>query len=102
LKGNVAAWKEMEKYNKLDVTSLEELYKVMYPWDNSLNFNLYHDEETVVCACGSTEFQKKGFAYTAVSKFQRYICKKCGAQTRGRKNLLGAAKRASLTTKIKS
>jgi len=100
VKGNKAAWKEMERYNKFDVLSLEELYHVLIPWDSSINFNWYHDDDHMVCKCGSVEFKKKGFAYTAVSKFQRYVCKKCGAQTRGRVNLFSKEKRKSLKVRI--
>ena len=99
--GNKKAWKEMEKYNKLDVTSLEELYYKLIPWDNRLNFNLFHNSEEIECSCGSTEFQRNGFHFTAVSKFQRYRCKSCGAENRGRKNLFKKDKRASLRVRTK-
>ena len=101
LKRNPRAWKEMKKYNKLDVVSLEELYNILMPWDNTVNFNLYDEDATTICKCGSTEFRKKGFAYTNVSKFQRYICTKCGSNSRGRKNLFSKEKMQSLKTKIK-
>lgn len=97
---NEEAWKEMEKYNKLDVLSLEELYHKIIPWDNSINFNLYHDEDTNVCKCGSTDFAKNGFAYTPRGKFQRYTCKKCGAEGRTSKNLLSKEKLEKLHNKI--
>jgi hypothetical protein len=98
LKGNIAAWKEMEKYNKYDVLSLEELYQKMRPWDTSINFNLYHDDEDDVCKCGNTKFVKNGFYYTNVAKFQKYRCnnKDCGAETRDRENLFSPEKRKSL------
>ena len=99
LAGNLAAWKEMEKYNKYDVLALEELYYKLIPWDNSINFNLYSDEEgTAVtkCSCGSTQFVKHGFFYTSVGKFQRYRCSECGAETRDRVNLMSKTKRASI------
>lgn len=89
LKGNIQAWKEMEKYNKYDVLSLEELYNKLIPWDSSVNFNLYKDEnDTITCKCGSSSFLKRGFAYSAKGKFQRYRCNKCGAETRDTDNLL--------------
>jgi hypothetical protein len=98
LKGNIAAWKEMEKYNKIDVLSLEELYTKLIPWDSSINFNLYHDEEAEVCKCGSSKFAKNGFYYTNVGKFQKYRCsnKDCGAETRDRVNQFSKEKKASL------
>lgn len=98
LAGNKAAWKEMEKYNKYDVLSLEELYTKLSPWDNTVNFSLYTDDEDPVCSCGSREFKKQGYAYTSVAKYQRYKCKCCGKESRGRTNLLSDEKRASLRT----
>lgn len=95
LKGNLKAWKEMERYNKYDVLSLEELYLKMQPWDNSINFNLYRDADDYVCNCGSKAFSKNGYAYTRVGKYQRYECKKCGAELRGRSNILSKDKRVS-------
>ena len=96
LKGNIAAWKEMEKYNKYDVLALEELFTKLIPWDSSINFNLYHEREEHVCKCGSTDSIRNGFYYTNMGKFQRYRCKKCGAETRDRQNLFSKEKRASL------
>lgn len=100
LAGNKAAWNEMMKYNKLDVLALEEVYKKIYPWDNSINFNLYHDKKES-CACGSNSFHRRGFYYTASSKFQRYCCKECGAWSRGKENLFNKEKRQSLKLGIR-
>ncbi len=96
LLGNLEAWQEMERYNKRDVIALEELYKWLAPWDNSINFSLYNDSTKVVCKCGSTDFTKRGYFYTNAGKFQRYKCNKCGTETRSKENLLSKAKKASL------
>ncbi len=96
LKGNIKAWKEMEKYNKYDVLSLEELYNKLQPWDNSINFNVYNDTLDLICACGSTKFHRNGFKYTSVGKYQRYACLNCGSEARDRSNLLSLEKRDSL------
>lgn len=93
---NLAAFKEMEIYNKHDVWSTEELYDKMKAWDNSVNFNLYTDGVVNVCKCGSTEFKRNGYAYTGTGKFQRYACKECNSETRDRTNLFSKSKRASL------
>lgn len=100
LAGNRQAWNEMEKYNKLDVLSLEEVYKEIYPWDNSINFNMYIDKNSEKCQCGSTSFQRRGYHYTATSKFQQYCCNQCGAWSRGKENLLAKDKRKNLRVKI--
>jgi uncharacterized protein YprB with RNaseH-like and TPR domain len=102
LKGDNKAWAEMKKYNKLDVITLEQLYDKLIPWDSTINFNLYNESEENVCKCGCTEFAKNGYAYTQVSKFQRYKCKQCGAEVRGRVNLFSKEKRASLRVKVRN
>lgn len=99
LADNLKAWKEMEKYNKYDVLSLEELYYKLAPWDNSLNFNVYNDELTVTCSCGSEDFVKRGFFYTNSGKYQRYKCNSCGLESRDKRNLLTRDKRDSLRSK---
>ncbi len=97
LAGNQDAWIEMEKYNKYDVLSLEELYNKLAPWDNSINFGVYDDELEQLCSCGSeNELEKKGFAYTASGKFQRYRCVDCGKQYQAKQNFLTYEKRKSL------
>lgn len=84
---NQDAFNEMEKYNKQDIVALRGVYNVLKTWDNTINFSLYSDSDEVQCNCGSEEFQKRGFAYTNTSKFQRYQCVQCNAWFRGRENL---------------
>lgn len=96
LNGNIEAWKEMEKYNKYDVLSLEELYNKLIPWDNQIDFNIYHDDLEHVCKCGSKEFKKQGWYYTNTAKYQRYRCKSCGAESRDKVNQLTKEKLESL------
>jgi DNA polymerase elongation subunit (family B) len=87
LKGNKKAWKAMREYNIFDVLATEELYKKLQPWDKSINFNVYYGKDSAICACGSEEFSKNGYAYTANGKYQRYECKKCGCELKSRQNL---------------
>jgi len=97
LKGNLKAWKEMEKYNKYDVLALEELFWKVIPWDNSINFNTYHESFVTACKCGSTRIQKNGTdVHTNTGRFQRYRCGDCGSEVRGRENLLSKEKIKSL------
>lgn len=96
LAGNVEAWNEMEKYNKYDVLSLEELYNKLIPWDTSVNFNLYHDETNYICKCGSIEFKRNGWFYKEAGKYQRYACKNCGHESKSKINMFSKTKRASL------
>lgn len=94
--GNIKAWKAMEKYNKYDVLALEEYYTKIIPWDSSINFNLYSDDINNVCKCGNEEIYKNGYCYTSYGRYQRYSCKKCGAEVRGRENLLSRNKKRSI------
>lgn len=100
LKGNIEAWKEMEKYNKYDVLSLEELYTKLMSWDESINFQVYNDDvEDLTCVCGSKDFIKSGYMYTNLGKFQRFMCKECGKYHSSRHNLLSKKKKKSIVGK---
>lgn len=100
MNGNSSAFSEMEKYNKQDVITLEQVYNKLAPWDNSINLSLYYDRESHVCSCGSEKVKRKGYAFTAVSKYQRYMCLKCGKQWRDSKNLFNSDKRASILRRV--
>lgn len=96
LKGNMEAWQEMEEYNRLDVLSLEELYNILSSWDNKLpNFDVYCDE-----ILDMSEWEKNGFHYTQLGKYQKYRHKITGQQKRSRVNLLSKEKRDSLLANI--
>lgn len=96
LAGNMSAWREMERYNKHDVLSLEELATKLMAWDSSLNFSVYREDETPQCSCGDTRLHARGFAYTMTGKFQRYQCQTCGRWTRGAKNLITPTKQRGI------
>lgn len=97
LAGNQEAWKEMEKYNKHDVLSLEELYvDHLAPWDETLNFASFTEELTFRCNCGSADFTHKGYIRTKKSKFKRFICDHCGKEHRESKNLFTKEQRDAL------
>jgi hypothetical protein len=93
LAGNMEACDEMEKYNKHDVLSMEELYLKLAPWGESINRHLYTDDVEHVCDCGCKDFRSKGFDYSSVAKYKRYKCKNCGREYREKQNLLPAEKR---------
>lgn len=96
MKGNPEAWEEMRKYNINDVLSLEELYDTLSSWDSTLpNFDVYVDE-----ILDMSEWQKDGFHYTNLGKYQRYRNKITGVQRRSRVNLLSKEKRESLLSNI--
>lgn len=101
LRGNIEAWSEMEKYNIFDVLSTEELYTHMRPWYKAHpNLNLYHNENFDYCKCGNDQFEHSGYHVTNLSKFDKFTCTNCGAEMRGRVNLLIKDKRDSLKSNI--
>lgn len=101
LKGNSEAWVCMADYNKFDVLATEELYSILRPWYKAHpNLNVYTDTEDVLCLCGNDEFEHSGYHYTNASKFDKFRCTECGAETRGKVNLLPKSKRASLRANI--
>jgi transposase-like protein len=52
------------------------------------NVNIYADNEHPKCPkCSSENIIKEGYAYTDVSKYQRYSCGACKGWFRGRTNL---------------
>jgi uncharacterized C2H2 Zn-finger protein len=82
-------WGEMEEYNKQDVILLELLYNKMKPWIKPHpNYTLYTDEIALMCPiCGATNYHRRGYAYTAAGKYQRFRCTACGSWFKDRKNL---------------
>lgn len=101
LKGNQEAWLEMQEYNVYDVLALEELYEILRPWHRQHpNINLYSNSTENICSCGHSDWEHDGYHYTNLSKFDRFRCIKCGAQARGRVNLLPENKRKSLRMNI--
>lgn len=97
LKGNVAAWNEMKRYNIHDVLATEELYTKLAAWDTTINMNVYHDGHHNNCsACDSSNLKRWGYRYTNTGKFQRYVCGDCGAESKGTENLFTKEKKKAL------
>lgn len=90
LKGNQAAWREMERYNKHDVLALEELYYKLAPWDVSVD----RTSEAGNCrVCDGVKLQSRGSCTTAAGRYRRFQCQDCGAWQRGSENELGPVER---------
>ena len=92
--GDPKAWSKMRRYNKQDVVTTEELYIELLPWiDNHPPYQLYvsevEGEEPACPRCGNASLQKRGFALTKVSRFQRYQCSTCGSWSRGGRRVQG-------------
>jgi DNA polymerase elongation subunit (family B) len=88
LASDMKAMEEMVKYNKRDVTVLEEVYLKLRPWIKSHpNIGLFIKDEKVCPNCGSNLIEKNGkYYYTMMGRFETYVCKSCGAISRERKS----------------
>jgi len=76
--GDEEAREHMEIYNKQDVQLLKEMYPVLLPWiNNHPHAGLYSGVDNVCPNCGGSELVKRGFSYTSLGKYQRYVCS-CG------------------------
>jgi hypothetical protein len=86
MEGDPQAQKDMEAYNRNDVTELQGLYDRLLPWISTHpNHALYEDSLHPVCPnCGSYELNRRGFAYTKTQKYRRFQCKACGTWSRQR------------------
>lgn len=93
LDGDPKAWARMRKYNIQDVKAMEPLYERMRPWiPNHPSMGSYNG--TSVCPdCGSDQLEKRGFAYTQVGKYQRYLCS-CGRWSQDTKRVAGTGIKA--------
>ena len=86
MRGEEQAWDQMKEYNIQDVKVLEALYMKMLPWiHNHPNMGLWIDTDNPVCTnCGSPHLVKKGTEKTKTQMYQRYKCRDCGTNLRGR------------------
>lgn len=102
MKNNPRAWAEMKKYNINDVVILEDVFLALRPWaTGNPNFAAMDAAEVSKCPkCGGGHLIKRGYAYTGVSKFQRFMCNDCGGWSRGRVNLLTKAERKALLANV--
>ena len=91
MEGDQEALSYMLKYNKKDVTLLEEIYIRIRPFiknhPNCSNFSL-EQNKNVCCNCGSDNYEEieNKYYFTQVGKYKIYRCKDCGAVFRGRRN----------------
>lgn len=94
LKGNQAAFKEMESYNRMDVIVLEDVYNSLKAWDKTINFSIF--EKDNLCSCGHRHFISRGHMTTNTGVFKRFSCKKCGKWYSQKTNLLDKTLRSEL------
>ena len=88
MNNNEDSWNTMQEYNKGDVVILEKVYYKLLPWiKNHPNIGLHNQIEDVCPNCGGSHLEKRGFSFTNLGKFQRFMCKTCGTWSRSKKSL---------------
>ena len=92
MKGKEEALAKMLEYNQQDVILLEDVYNRLAPYHATHpnhGATMEGIDEPVCPKCGSTHLQKRGYAFTNTSRYQRYRCTDCGGWSRGRENIRG-------------
>lgn len=83
MKGDPKAWARMKRYNIGDIQLTEDLYYRLQPWIKSHPHVGLFTGDTHSCPnCGGKDLQRRGYAHTPASVFQKYWCKACGAWSR--------------------
>ena len=103
MNGDQASLDYMEKYNRKDVTILEQVYLKLRPWiKNHPNIGLYQEDCNMVCpTCGSKHIEEDGsFYYTSANKYKIMRCNDCGATSRMRNTSYPKDKKKNLTASI--
>jgi len=95
-----AAWKQMERYNRRDVSVTERLYVKLLPWiENHPNYGLYTNATRPICTkCGHWHLVKQGHKRTKTMVYQQYQCSRCGSWNYERLNCTKLSVKRSLLT----
>ena len=85
--GDEKALKEMLRYNRKDVTLLQQVYEALEPYAYGIPRLVDADGRTDLCpTCGSDELTPDPVPYrTNASTFPTFLCGKCGRRCRARK-----------------
>lgn len=79
--GDLKSWKMMCRYNAHDVELLEKVYLLIRAWHPTHpNVN---QGEFACPKCASFKVQKRGYAYTALRRKQRFQCQNCAGWFEG-------------------
>jgi hypothetical protein len=82
------ALKDMVTYCENDVAILKQLYQRIFKYvKHKYNYSVSTNDPNCCPRCGSVEIRKRGFTYTATSKFQMHECMSCKYRFRDGINL---------------
>jgi DNA polymerase III epsilon subunit-like protein len=84
--GDARALAKMYRYNRKDVTLLEEVYGRLKPYVKGLPrlVDAEYQDERVCPSCGADALTKRGLYRTNASTFQKWVCGECGRCSRSR------------------
>ncbi len=88
MNGDTKAFKEMQKYNEMDVVLLEKVFLKLRPYIKMPNINIATRNEGACPKCGNKDLEHRGFAYTRTSESPRLRCRDCGGWSLGKKEEL--------------
>lgn len=94
--GDAKSWKTMEKYNRRDVTLLEEVYETLLPWIPNVAHRHLYDGAGGCPNCGADALTESGLYHTPLSVFTRYWCLVCGSWFRSSKRVSGTTIQAAV------
>jgi RNase_H superfamily len=95
--GDAKAWGKMELYNRNDVALLERLYLKIRPWiRNHPSCGVFDGISNACQNCGSTRLQARGYAYTTVNTFKKFVCLSCGSWGRAGTSMTSTKERHEL------
>lgn len=82
--GDAGAWRRMQRYNKQDIKTLEEIYLKLRPFD-ATHPNVTLDSGVSRCCpnCGSSNVQERGWVNLKSWRAKRYHCNDCGRWSKG-------------------
>lgn len=86
LRDDPKAWARFKRYNIGDVRETRKLFTRLLPWipQSMLPNRRLFGEPDGCPRCGLTgSLQRRGYRYTAVSRFQRFVCLGCGGWSSG-------------------
>ena len=87
MNGDEDAWETMRSYNIQDVVVLEELYGKVLPWIERHPSLAAITGKDCCPTCGHEEIEEVGVYPTTTRQYPLYLCKGCGAHSRGTKSI---------------
>jgi len=83
MNGDAKCWRAMKVYNRHDVVLLEELYRMLAPWIEQPNANVWSAKPTCPNpTCSKPNLVGHGVYRSKTRTYQRFRCTTCGSMAR--------------------